>query len=238
MPALEDNGLSFLYCERGSEVTEEDFNNWCDTENIPPRLALPGTSLATRYRATDGKLPSWITMFSTTNLGVYEGDEYKAVMANQTANDISVMSRLVTLSRNMYIRFATVLNPDIDAAAALPAKFILVVGVAPAPDKLEEVNKWYEEEHLRAMSMVPGFVRARRYKLNSSVEFAGNADVNAPIVAFPYLTLYDRESDKYTAEPAFKNAMSTPWAVKVLSELPSSEVRPFALHKSFWKQTD
>jgi len=208
--------------------------DWADNENIPPRLALSGASSVTRYKATDGKRPSWLATYDTANLGVFESDEYKVLMANTSESEKSTMSRLVTLNRRMYTRLTTVRNPDRDASA-LPAKFTLVVGVNPTPDKEEEVNRWYEEEHLKLMSKVPGFIRARRYKLVSSVELGGKADVNAPIAVFPYITLYDWENDGYAAEPAHKEATSTPWSAKVRAGLTSAEGRTFALHKSFSK---
>jgi len=229
-----DNCLLFAYGECGPDVTEDEFNDWYDNEHAPARLALPGISTAIRYKATDGKPPSWLATFDITTLDVLKSDAYRSLSANASPNEKSIVSRLATLHRRVYSRFATVQNLDV-GVTALPSKFTLVVGLAPSPDKEEDVNKWYEEEHLKLMSKVPGFIRARRYKLVSDVELAGKADPNSPAVAFPYVTLYDWESDAYTNEPSFKEAISTPWSAKVLAEVPSSELRLFALYKNFSK---
>ncbi|KAF8068617.1 hypothetical protein FPV67DRAFT_1414813 [Lyophyllum atratum] len=235
MPSQDvDNGLLFVYGECGPDVTEGDFNDWYDNEHAPARLTVPGISTAIRYKATDGKPPSWLATYDVTTPDVLQSDAYRSLGVNASANEKSIISRLATLHRGIYNRIATVQNPDV-GATALPSKFTLVVGMAPSPDKEEDFNKWYEEEHLGLMSKVPGFIRARRYKLVSEVELAGKADPTSLAVAFPYVALYDWESDAYTKEPSFTEAISTPWSAKVLAEVPRLELRLFALHRDFSK---
>ncbi|GLB45171.1 hypothetical protein LshimejAT787_2000760 [Lyophyllum shimeji] len=234
-PEAEDSGLLFVYGECGPNVTEDEFNNWYDNEHAPLRLTVPGISSAARYKTTDGKAPSWLALYDAMNPGVLQGEPYKALSAQASGREKSIVSRLATLNRRIYDRFTTVKSPNF-SAASLPAKFVLVVGIEPAPEKEEEVNRWYDEEHLDLMSKVPGFIRARRYKLVSHLELAGQANASpTQVLPFPYLTLYDWETDPYTADIAFQAAISTPWSAKVLGELPSSEFRLFALHEGFSK---
>ncbi|KAF5375706.1 hypothetical protein D9615_009363 [Tricholomella constricta] len=237
MPAVEvADGLLFVYGERGPDVTEEEYNNWYDKEHAPARIALPGFSSAARYKALDGKPPSWLALYDTSTPEYLQSDEYKALSINAPAGEKSIISRLVTLNRRIYSRFSTLEKPGFDAAAVLPAKVVLVVGLQPASqEKEEDMNKWYAEEHLDLIAKVPGFLRARRYKLVSQIELAGKADANSPVAAFPYVTLYDLETDAFLTDPALKEAVTTPWSVKVLGEIASSEMRPFALHSSFTK---
>lgn len=251
-----DNGLLFVYAECGPDVTEAEFNgksnmrsamqfsqtnhrsfvtDWYDNEHAPARMNVPGFSTALRYKTTDSKPPSWLAIYDTTSPDVLQSDAYKALNTNASSNDKSIVSRLTTLSRRVYSRFVTVENPNI-SASTLPAKYVLVVGIEPAtPEKEEELNKWYRDEHLTLLSKVPGFIRARRYKLVSNVELAGKADPNSPAAVFPYVTLYDMETDTYSSTPEFKDALSTPWTVKVLGEVASAEFRLFVIHKNFSK---
>lgn len=230
-----DDGLLFVYGECGPNVTEEEFNDWYDNQHAPARLTVPGISSAARYKTTDGKAPSWLALYDAMNTDVLQSDAYKALSAHASSQEKSIISRLATLNRRIYSRFATFQGPAI-SATALPSKFVLVVGVEPAPEKEEEVNRWYEEEHLGLMSKVPGFIRARRYKLVSHLELAGQANASpTQVVPFPYVTLYDWENGAYTVDIAFQAAISTPWSAKVLAELPSSEFRLFALHEGFSK---
>lgn len=58
------------------------------------------------------------------------------------------------------------------------------------------------------LSKVPGFIRARRFKLESYGE-GGAPKPNT------YLALYDIESVAFVQEPSFVEAISTPWMAEV-----------------------
>ncbi|KAG6857058.1 hypothetical protein H0H87_010023 [Tephrocybe sp. NHM501043] len=235
-PEVTNDGLLFVYAECGPHVTEQEFNDWYDNDHAPLRLALPDFSTAVRYKAVDGKTPSWLAIYDTTTPEVLQSNAYKSLSLNAPAHEKSIISRLAFLNRRIYHRFQTIQNPKFNTATPLPAAVVLVVGMKPTSlEKEEDVNNWYSEEHLALMSKVPGFIRARRFKLVSSIELAGKADPASPAVAFPYVTLYDWESAAYVNEPAFKEAISTPWTVNVFSEVADSELRLFGLHKRFAK---
>ncbi|RDB30768.1 hypothetical protein Hypma_005732 [Hypsizygus marmoreus] len=234
MPASDD-GLLFVYADLGPKVKEVDFNDWYDNEHAPARLTVPGFSTAGRYKAVDTQPPSWLALYDITSPEVIQSDAYKALSAQASSTEKEIISCLSTLSRRVYTRFATFESPTL-STDSFPSKFVLVVGFEPTRDREEEMNAWYANEHLELLSKVPGFLRARRYRLVSSVELAGNPDEKAKApVPFPYLTLYEWETDAYATTPEFKDAISTPWSVKVMGELVRSELRLFALHKSFSK---
>ncbi|KAG6860263.1 hypothetical protein C0995_013507 [Termitomyces sp. Mi166 len=228
-------GLLFVYGECGPSVTEEEFNEWYDKEHVPARLALPEFSTAARYQAADRKSPSWLAIYDMTTVEVLQGDAYRALSVNASATEKSIISRLAVLHRGVYRLFLTVENPDLDAAL-LPGKIVLAAGILPnTPEQEEEIDRWYSHEHLPLLSKVPGFIRARRFKLLGDDERAGKADPSSPVIAFPHLTLYDWESASFVDEPAYKEAVSTPWASKLVTELAGSEIRPFTLYRSFAK---
>ncbi|KAG6907767.1 hypothetical protein DXG01_007480 [Tephrocybe rancida] len=230
-----NDGLLFVYGECGPHVTEEEFDEWYNNDHAPARVALPDFSTALRYKAVDNKSPSRLAIYDITTPDALQSDAYKALSINASQKEKSIISRLALLNRRIYRRFLTYQNPDFDPNS-LPAKVTLVVGMAPGTEEKEEDhNRWYSEEHLALMSKVPGFIRARRYKFVSSVELAGNADPASSPVAFPYITLYDWESTAYLNEPAYKEAISTPWTVKVFSEVAKSEQRLFELQETFAK---
>ncbi|KAG5642177.1 hypothetical protein DXG03_003440 [Asterophora parasitica] len=234
--AQEDSGLLFVYGECGSDVTEEEFNDWYDNEHAPARLALPGISTGFRYKAPDGTTPSWLAIYDTTTPEYLQKDAYKSLSINASEREKSIVSRLAILNRRIYTRIATLEKPGFDAAADLPAKALLVTGRQPAsPEGEEDLNRWYTEEHFVLLAKVPGFLRARRYKLVSQIELAGKADVNPPSVAYPYLAVYEFDHEAFRDDPAFKAAVSTAWTAKVNSQTAGSEKRLFVLHKSFSK---
>ncbi|KAG6810179.1 hypothetical protein H0H92_012970 [Tricholoma furcatifolium] len=234
-----DDGLLFVYGECGPHVTEDEFNEWYDTEHAPARIALPLFSTAVRYKAVDGKSPSWLAVYDTATPEDLQSPAYTALAANASANEKSIISRLRTLNRRIYRRIATVDSPNLDATtqtSLLPAHAVLVGGFNPGSPEVErEMNKWYEEEHLEMLSRVPGFIRVRRYELVSHVELAGNADPSVPGVSFQYLALYEWENEKYRDEEAFKTAVQTPWSVKMVGAIAGYEDRSFVLYKNFEK---
>ena len=113
-------------------------------------------------------------------------------------------------------------------ATAFPSKFAQAVTFRVPPDLDAEFNQWYDEEHIPLLAKVPAFLRVRRYKLVDSAQLAGPVP-EAPV--HNYLTLYDTDRDDYNEQPAFKEAIETPWTVKILGAVESFELRRFGLHK-------
>jgi hypothetical protein len=95
--------------------------------------------------------------------------------------------------------------------------------LTPAPKDDEDLDKWYKEEHYRALAGCTGYVRTRRYKL----VYEGTVK-NPPT----YLSLHEFESDSLpTAEMA--KTGETPWAKKIMGSLAASEIYVFVLTGAF-----
>ncbi len=70
-------------------------------------------------------------------------------------------------------------------------KGLLLVMTDIDPANEEELNRWYEEEHLEERLSVPGFIGARRFQ----------ALEGGP----KYLALYDLESPDVLQSPAYRH---------------------------------
>ncbi|ROO85013.1 hypothetical protein EDD29_2548 [Actinocorallia herbida] len=69
----------------------------------------------------------------------------------------------------------------------------MVVQSRPSdPAREDEYNAWYSGTHLADVCAVPGFVRARRYKVRDAANPSGHA----------YLAVYEIESDDLDATVA------------------------------------
>jgi len=69
-------------------------------------------------------------------------------------------------------------------------KGVMVVEAGPVdPDREDDFNEWYSTVHLPELLAVPGFVRARRYKVSG----AGQPGRHR------YLTIYELEADDLEA---------------------------------------
>jgi hypothetical protein len=189
---------------------------------------------ATRYKAIDSNPPSWIASFDLASLDVMQSEVYKALRSNASVNEASIVSRLATLHRTVYTPFATLQKPGV-TSASFPAPFLLTAAIEPSNAEIEEEqNKWYAEEHLPLLSKVPGFLRARRFKLVDHVELGGKADKNSIKPPAKYLTLYDFDRNTFFDTQEMKDVASSPWAQR-MQVLLNAESRLFALHKGFSK---
>lgn len=79
---------------------------------------------------------------------------------------------------------------------------LLVNAMSAAPEGEAEFNRWYDEEHIPALSAVPGTLLARRF-------------VSTNGCRQKYLALYHLESPDVVKTAAWARAVETPWTVKI-----------------------
>lgn len=90
--------------------------------------------------------------------------------------------------------------------------------VPPALDG--DLAAWYADEHIPMLLAVPGWRRIRRYRLT-----AGTAP--------SYLALHDLASTAVLDEPAYHDAVTTPWRDRIVESAIGRERRLFTLYKAF-----
>ena len=83
------------------------------------------------------------------------------------------------------------------------AKGLVTVWLDVAPECEEELNDWYDREHLRQVVALPGFVRARRYRVD-----------DAPL---KYLAWYETTDESNESGPDFQGIVEkpTPWSQRM-----------------------
>ncbi|KAH8831067.1 hypothetical protein DL96DRAFT_1811994 [Flagelloscypha sp. PMI_526] len=96
---------------------------------------------------------------------------------------------------------------DAPPAPGAPTLFVVQIELKDSEEGRQEFHQWYEEEHIPLVSNVPGFIRARRVKLES---FTGTTEKPNTFV-----TLYELESPAYMKQPGALAAMATPWFIEV-----------------------
>ncbi|KAF9456042.1 hypothetical protein BDZ94DRAFT_1230236 [Collybia nuda] len=229
--ATTGTGLLFVLAECGPKVSEIEFNAWYDDEHAPARLTVPGFTSAARYKSIDSKTPSWVAIYDMDSTDVVFSEAYAALRTNASENERSIISRLALLNRRIYNHMTTVESPHFDPNSS--AEFILAVYMQPTADDEVDFNQWYNEEHLDMLSKVPGFQRARRFKLISHVELAGKVNPLLAKTPTSYLTVYEWDSDSYKDTPEFASALATPWSVQVFAKVTELDMGLFKIHKSF-----
>ncbi|PPR03281.1 hypothetical protein CVT24_012819 [Panaeolus cyanescens] len=223
------SGLLFVWGEPGPQVDEEEFNDWYDNEHAPARLTVPGFVNALRYKATDGKTPAWLAIYDLTSPEIATSEPYKALATTASDRERGLIPRFQTLNRRIYELIYQQSNPT--TASSDPSKFILVVGLdVNDPSDEDDVNKWYNDEHIPDISKTPGWIRSRRYKLQSSVELSANKDSTPH--AYQYLAFHEFDNDQYPSHPAFIAATSTPARERYRLKT-KLEIRTVTLYKQF-----
>ncbi|KAF9051264.1 hypothetical protein BJ165DRAFT_875294 [Panaeolus papilionaceus] len=220
-------GLLFVWGESGPKVEETEFNDWYDNEHAPARLPVPGFLNALRYKATDNKIPTWLAIYDLTSPDFATSEPYKALATTASDRERALIPRLQTLHRRIYELIYKRQNPD----ASGPAKYMLVVSMDVAEPSFEDdINTWYNGEHITDISKTTGWIRSRRFKLLSSLELSANKDSTPH--AYQYLAFHEFDNDQYLSDPAFLAAASTP-ARALYGSKANIEGRTVVLHKQF-----
>jgi len=92
---------------------------------------------------------------------------------------------------------------------------LLVVIVEVAPEDEDELNRWYDTEHIPEKLATPGFRSARRFR-----------DAAAP---GRYLALYELDDPGVVTSPRYMNQAMSPWSESVMATWVS-------LDRSVWSE--
>jgi hypothetical protein len=179
-----------------SDVAEDEFHDWYDTEHIPERLAVPGFINAHRWIGIDNAKVS-IATYDLDQVGVLHSSPYQAVGG---ANG-SPWTKRVTSRVNHIIRLEGEQILPGDGVAPEGAAQLLIVSMNPTPEAEAEFNDWYNQEHLPALGSVPGVLQARRYRGQGATQ--------------RYLAIYHLASADVRDSAAWKKAANTPWTEKM-----------------------
>ncbi|KAJ7224269.1 hypothetical protein GGX14DRAFT_424905 [Mycena pura] len=205
--------------------------DWCNA-HVPRRLAAPGVTSAVLYKAVDSLEPKWLTMYDTEAPVANISESYAALEALGSDKEKAILSNIRGLSRRTYEHMRTFTHSN-TTAASLPAKYILAVGFIMTPDGEDELDKWYNEEHMDLLSKVPGWKQGRRFKL---VEYNQRGDSMAGKPVHKYLAFHSFDNQQFAGTPEFKHATGTEWRGRVMEKCLDREARVFEVYRNFGKQ--
>src|SRR5262249_46335274 len=178
-----------------SDVAEDEFHDWYDTEHIPERLAVPGFINADRWIGSANPKLS-VATYDLDEVGVLHSAPYKAVGG---ANG-SPWTKRVTSRVNHVIRLEGHQILPGGGIAPRGAGALMVIAMNPVPEAEAEFNEWYNTEHLPALGAVLGVLQARRYRGEGATQ--------------RYLAMYHFVSADVRETAAWKTAANTPWTEK------------------------
>ncbi|MCJ1324577.1 hypothetical protein MMC10_001239 [Thelotrema lepadinum] len=230
------SGLLYVTMHPHPTLSAHDFHDWYNNEHGPTRLRLPYITSGFRYYATDlspsehcagtDSKPEWLAWYDITDMNELTKDSYMRlrVPPAKSERETYTMSR-ITVNRKLFDFVAEWKSPSYHPLedpttpadkgnVLVSVTFTLKSGV----DKVSELDKWYEEEHVRLLSAVPGWLRTRRYTTSTITPAAERKETE-------YVALHEYSPTNGLGGPEFRTAISTPWAQKIHSEIEASRVR-------------
>jgi hypothetical protein len=179
-----------------ARVAEDEFHDWYDTEHLPERQRVPGFLVCQRWiGAHDHKIS--VATYDLENVAVLKGPPYRAI----GGENLSPWSKRVTGRVERLMRFE---GDQILPGDQLPpedAGGLLLNAMNIAPAFEAEFNEWYDQEHIPALSAVPGVLCARRFRGTS-----GNRK---------YVALYHLAAPEVQETAEWKKARESEWTSRL-----------------------
>ena len=137
---------------------EEEFNRWYNTEHLQERIRIPGFLTARRYLSLEGK-PKYFALYELEEPGVLSREPYQKVLQNPTPWSQRTMALFQDFVRNIYEEIFSY-----GPSSREGSPYVLTVRVDVSPEKEDEFNAWYNEDHIPALVKVEGVRSAKRYR--------------------------------------------------------------------------
>lgn len=173
-------------------VPAADVSAWYRGTRLPGRAAVSGVLSAERFVSIEDANVS-IAVYDLSTVDVAASTAYKAACGDD--------ARIAAASPSLMTFEGRQTLPG-EVASPRAAAGLLVNGMSAAPEGEEDFNRWYNEEHIPALSAVPGCILARRF-------------VSTNGCPQKYLALYHLESPDVVKTQAWAKAVETPWTLKV-----------------------
>ncbi|KAI0450410.1 Alpha/Beta hydrolase protein [Xylaria acuta] len=185
----------------------EQFHEWYNNEHGPTRLRLPQIfTNGLRYQAVDNQEPTYLAAYDVKSMPDLETETYTSLRDNRSQREAETIGQ-VEVQRYFWDRLLSKQSPlclPIEQLTDEEAEGLTLVAVQLTPkeavNSLEEIQKWYGEEHMDMLSKVPGWLRSRLFKV-SSLEKGEPAK---------FIALHDYAKTNGLGGPEYQAATSTP----------------------------
>ncbi|KAH9934449.1 uncharacterized protein BXZ73DRAFT_45801 [Epithele typhae] len=229
-------GLLLVLAEPGTSVPVAEFNDWYDDEHVPLRIPIPAFHTWSRWVALDNHKPSYLACYNLTDPDAINQPPYSDLANTRSERETSILARIALLDRRGYSSLPVPIPPKPDYDPHSPGPFIAVIFSHVAPDHEEDLNRWYDEEHVAAIAKTPSWVRSTRFVYRDGGVF-GTDDSLKPNGEEPakYLAVHEFSADGFDQTEEMKAALSTPWSQRIFASALLMEVRHFKLLRT-WKR--
>lgn len=169
MNNVTSRGLLVVWFEIPAE-TEEEFNDWYNTEHIPQREVIPGILSARRFIAVEGE-PRYLAIYDLEQPDVMHSPAYLNIIGeHETPWTRRIRRKATLLKRSIYQQILPAPGSGLWVTSPGSAerdhlgRALLLEAADISPEREAEFNHWYDQEHVRGELANPGFRAARRFK--------------------------------------------------------------------------
>ncbi len=198
----------------GEQINE--WNDWYSHGHCASRVVLPGFLSGRRFIKVEG-IPKdtfiasdakYLALYDLANVNVLKDEPYQKLREKELAKstdsfDVQIF-KLPNFARGVYKQ----IYPEKDEYSVPRCKYLFVVGHDVPAGKEPEFTAWYNTEHIPALMAVPGFLTARRFKLE---EHEVPPMVDRGGVLSQFLTIYDLADEKGFETETYRKASGSPW---------------------------
>lgn len=191
-------GLLLAMMDAGS-IPEAELNAWYDDEHVPERRELPGFLTVQRYVCLKGE-PKYLALYDLDSPEVLRSAAYLALGDKASDRTKRILAGVTGRRRSVYVQS----NPGRLPAPAAGGLLLFEFDIGDAA-AVEEVEEWYDAEHLPLLRRIPGVLAARRFQA---------------VAANPqFLALYHLTEAEAARHPGWKAAADTPWSQRLISKM-------------------
>jgi hypothetical protein len=193
------SGIIFAAATEVEPEWEEEWHRWYREEHLPNLLALPGVRSGRRYQAVEGE-PKHLAVYEIDAPDLLQGPAFERAARTEWTARLKPHFQSTLATYEQCCPAEGLLRGPAWAEEAVEGG-LMVIRLGVAPEHEADFNAWYDQEHLAALSGVPGVIGCRRFRA---------------IQAEPkYLAMYHLTGPEVQASAAWKRAIDTPWSERV-----------------------
>ena len=144
-------------------VSDEEFNDWYNTEHVPERMSVPGFLAARRFKGLDAEIP-YLCLYDLESTAVLKTESYFQSSARPLLGRGSPWSaRLGRVGMNVTRR---VYEQTSDAYSPLPnghSRALWFESFDVPPDGQADFEQWQQDVYLPRVTELPSILRVRTF---------------------------------------------------------------------------
>ncbi|RDW56440.1 hypothetical protein BP5796_13189 [Coleophoma crateriformis] len=232
-------GILYVTMQPEPSLPAAQFHDWYNNEHGPLRLRLSSVDNGFRYRAADysspaeasKEKPEWMAVYDVNDMSELVKRPYITLREEgvKSPREFATMKQ-VAVDRKFFDLVSSSQSPAFakleDVSAEGKGNVLLAMTMRVHPGMRNELDKWYEEEHIPLLQKVPGWLRTRRF-VTSTLEGKPEEDTE-------FLALHEFAPENGIGGEEFVACRSTEWYKRVEETVVASKsLRKYDLYYTF-----